>query len=75
MLLVQDVTERKKPREPPAPRREPGQPDHAGPPGVAHEIKNPLGSMGIHIQLIQRSLKAGKPLDEAGLGRDLEVHQ
>ncbi len=27
--------------------------------GVAHEIKNPLGSIGIHIQLIQRAL-AGK---------------
>ena len=25
--------------------------------GVAHEIKNPLGSIGIHIQLIQKSLK------------------
>ena len=25
--------------------------------GVAHEIKNPLGSIGIHIQLIQKRLK------------------
>lgn len=25
--------------------------------GVAHEIKNPLGSMGIHIQLIQKAIK------------------
>ncbi len=25
--------------------------------GVAHEIKNPLGSIGIHIQLIQKALK------------------
>lgn len=26
--------------------------------GVAHEIKNPLGSIGIHIQLMQRTLDA-----------------
>jgi len=25
--------------------------------GVAHEIKNPLGSIGIHIQLIQKAIK------------------
>jgi PAS domain S-box-containing protein len=29
--------------------------------GVAHEIKNPLGSMSIHIQLIQKALKNGGP--------------
>jgi PAS domain S-box-containing protein len=28
--------------------------------GVAHEIKNPLGSISIHIQLIQKTLKAAK---------------
>lgn len=28
--------------------------------GVAHEIKNPLGSISIHIQLIQRALSAGR---------------
>ncbi len=33
--------------------------------GVAHEIKNPLGSMGIHIQLIKKGM-AGKSLVEAG---------
>jgi two-component system, sporulation sensor kinase E len=27
--------------------------------GVAHEIKNPLGSMSIHIQLIQKTLQNG----------------
>ena len=27
--------------------------------GVAHEIKNPLGSMSIHIQLIQKALQNG----------------
>ncbi|MFP4483741.1 MAG: two-component system sensor histidine kinase NtrB [Spirochaetota bacterium] len=28
--------------------------------GVAHEIKNPLGSIGIHIQLVQKSLQESK---------------
>jgi signal transduction histidine kinase len=28
--------------------------------GVAHEIKNPLGSLSIHIQLIQKTLAAGE---------------
>lgn len=31
--------------------------------GVAHEIKNPLGSMSIHIQLLQRELNNKKVLD------------
>lgn len=35
--------------------------------GVAHEIKNPLGSIGIHIQLIQRALAA------EGIGEDASV--
>lgn len=40
--------------------------------GVAHEIKNPLGSMGIHIQLIKRSLDNPKfSLDQ--VRKDLEV--
>jgi two-component system, sporulation sensor kinase E len=38
--------------------------------GVAHEIKNPLGSMGIHLQLIRRKI-AGKDCVES---RDLEPH-
>jgi PAS domain S-box-containing protein len=38
--------------------------------GVAHEIKNPLGSMGIHLQLIRRKI-GGKGRVEA---RDLEPH-
>lgn len=32
--------------------------------GVAHEIKNPLGSIGIHIQLIQRAVEQGGCLDK-----------
>ncbi|TVR87543.1 MAG: PAS domain S-box protein [Spirochaetaceae bacterium] len=35
--------------------------------GVAHEIKNPLGSIGIHIQLIQRALAA------EGIGKNASV--
>jgi signal transduction histidine kinase len=38
--------------------------------GVAHEIKNPLGSMGIHLQLIQRKI-GGKECVDA---RDVEPH-
>jgi PAS domain S-box-containing protein len=30
--------------------------------GVAHEIKNPLGSLSIHIQLIQKAMEANKEL-------------
>ena len=41
--------------------------------GVAHEIKNPLGSIGIHIQLIQRMLKNNKSVKEDDIGTYLEV--
>ena len=34
--------------------------------GVAHEIKNPLGSIGIHIQLIRRALTNSSSADSAG---------
>ena len=41
--------------------------------GVAHEIKNPLGSIGIHIQLIQKLLhKTGTP-DFQSIDRYLEI--
>ncbi|AEF82747.1 two-component system sensor histidine kinase NtrB [Leadbettera azotonutricia] len=30
--------------------------------GVAHEIKNPLGSISIHVQLIQKTMEANKRL-------------
>ena len=41
--------------------------------GVAHEIKNPLGSIGIHIQLLQRALGAEGELDKQTMGEYLEV--
>ncbi|OHE65172.1 MAG: PAS domain-containing sensor histidine kinase, partial [Treponema sp. GWA1_62_8] len=43
--------------------------------GVAHEIKNPLGSISIHIQLIQKALKASRAacLDDGGDGETLPL--
>ena len=43
--------------------------------GVAHEIKNPLGSIGIHIQLMQKALKRdeGRNVDRDRLESYLEV--
>jgi PAS domain S-box-containing protein len=38
--------------------------------GVAHEIKNPLGSISIHIQLMQKALQANRKLVEQALPRD-----
>ncbi|MEI8096192.1 MAG: ATP-binding protein [Spirochaetales bacterium] len=72
MLLVQDVSDRKN-KESQLRRAESlaGLTTLAA--GVAHEIKNPLASMGIHIQLLQRTLASGKPLTTDTLGHDLEV--
>ena len=72
MLLVQDVTEHKS-RESRLRRAESLASLTTLAAGVAHEIKNPLGSMGIHIQLIQRALKSGKPIDRTTVDHDLEV--
>ena len=41
--------------------------------GVAHEIKNPLGSIGIHIQLIQKLLHKTEKPDFQSIDRYLEV--
>jgi len=41
--------------------------------GVAHEIKNPLGSISIHIQLMQKSLKRDKLINEETAGKYLEI--
>lgn len=41
--------------------------------GVAHEIKNPLGSIGIHIQLIQKALNQNQCLDQETAGKYLDV--
>jgi len=41
--------------------------------GVAHEIKNPLGSMGIHIQLLQRALANQDEIDKAAMAENLDI--
>jgi two-component system, sporulation sensor kinase E len=41
--------------------------------GVAHEIKNPLGSLSIHIQLIKRALHGKSEVDTAFIERHLGV--
>lgn len=41
--------------------------------GVAHEIKNPLGSIGIHIQLIQKEINTEKKPDTEIIAKYLEI--
>ncbi len=41
--------------------------------GVAHEIKNPLGSISIHIQLIKKSLQRSECVEPALIERHLGV--
>jgi len=41
--------------------------------GVAHEIKNPLGAISIHIQLLQKALKAKKPVDKENMDHHLKI--
>jgi PAS domain S-box-containing protein len=41
--------------------------------GVAHEIKNPLGSISIHIQLIQKAAKGKKTVEVDSLQHHLGV--
>jgi PAS domain S-box-containing protein len=41
--------------------------------GVAHEIKNPLGSMGIHLQLIQKKMAGKDCIDAKDIAQHLGV--
>ena len=41
--------------------------------GMAHEIKNPLGSMGIHIQLMQKALGRDKAPDKDFFSKNLGI--
>ena len=41
--------------------------------GVAHEIKNPLGSMGIHLQLIQKKVAGKDCIDSKDISQHLDV--
>ncbi|HDQ13205.1 MAG TPA: PAS domain S-box protein [Sediminispirochaeta sp.] len=72
LILVSDITDRRK-RDARLRRAESLASLTTLAAGVAHEIKNPLGSIGIHIQLIQRALKKNQCLDEAAAGKYLDV--
>ncbi|MCL2381612.1 MAG: ATP-binding protein [Treponema sp.] len=61
MILVDDITERKV-REARMRRMESLASLTTLAAGVAHEIKNPLGSLSIHVQLIQKAMDAQKKL-------------
>ncbi len=41
--------------------------------GIAHEIKNPLAAMKIHLQLMRKSLRTRGPMTEEGAERYLSV--
>jgi signal transduction histidine kinase len=41
--------------------------------GVAHEIKNPLGAIGIHIQLIKKALQGKIPVDLKLIEKNIDV--
>lgn len=71
LILATDVTEKRK-REARLRRAESlaGLTTLAA--GVAHEIKNPLGSMSIHIQLIQKAL-SDKKADISQIKNHLEI--
>ncbi|BDS06216.1 PAS domain-containing sensor histidine kinase [Oceaniferula spumae] len=43
--------------------------------GVAHEIGNPLNSLGIHLQLLERKIKKLSAKDQKDLGHHLETAQ
>ncbi len=62
LLIVADITDRRR-REARLRRAENLASLTTLAAGVAHEIKNPLGSLGIHIQLMQRSLDKNNCLE------------
>ena len=72
LLHVSDITERKK-RDGRLRRAENLASLTTLAAGVAHEIKNPLGSISIHIQLMQKSLKRDKQLEEETSGKYLDI--
>ncbi|MDC7124672.1 MAG: ATP-binding protein, partial [Spirochaetales bacterium] len=41
--------------------------------GMAHEIKNPLGSIGIHIQLMQKALNRDESCDKDFFNKNLNI--
>ena len=72
LVLVDDITERRG-REAKMRRMENLASLTTLAAGVAHEIKNPLGSLSIHVQLIQKTLaKSKKRLPH---GQDMQIDQ
>jgi PAS domain S-box-containing protein len=72
LIIFSDITERRK-REARLRRAESLASLTTLAAGVAHEIKNPLGSIGIHIQLIQKALKKNGCLEEETANKYLDV--
>jgi len=72
LLHISDITERKK-RDGRLRRAENLASLTTLAAGVAHEIKNPLGSISIHIQLMQKSLKRDKQLKAETSGKYLDI--
>ncbi len=72
VIIVSDITERKR-KEARLRRAESLASLTTLAAGVAHEIKNPLGSIGIHIQLMQKSLKRDKVLTEETAATYLDI--
>lgn len=72
LLIISDITERRR-REARLRRAENLASLTTLAAGVAHEIKNPLGSLGIHIQLMQRALSRDGCLDEEQAREYLEI--
>ncbi len=72
VILVADITEKKR-KEARLRRAESLASLTTLAAGVAHEIKNPLGSIGIHIQLMQKALKRDKALTQETAGNFLAI--
>ncbi len=72
IIIVRDITEKKQ-REAQFRRAENLASLTTLAAGVAHEIKNPLASIGIHIQLMRKELKQTGCIDKEGAEEYLEI--
>ncbi|TFG65176.1 MAG: PAS domain S-box protein [Spirochaetales bacterium] len=72
LIHISDITERKK-REARLRRAESLASLTTLAAGVAHEIKNPLGSISIHIQLIKKSIQKKKKIEQAAMEDHLKI--